>query len=116
AFTMKDLAGETITTSAFPGKVVLLSFWATWCPPCRLEIPELIELQKRYKGQLQVIGVSMDDDGPQQVAQFAARVGITYSIVMGSPEIVREYGGVPALPTNFLINPQGKVVQKHIGL
>lgn len=115
-FLVNDLQGHMISTAQFHGHVVLLSFWATWCPPCRLEIPELIELQKRYKGQLQVIGVSMDDDGPQQVAQFAARVGINYSIVMGSPEIVREYGGVPALPTNFLINPQGKVVQKHIGL
>lgn len=115
-FLVNDLQGHMISTAQFHGHVVLLSFWATWCPPCRLEIPELVELQKRYKDQLQVIGVSMDDDGPQQVAQFAARVGINYSIVMGSSEIVREYGGVPALPTNFLIDRDGKVVQKHVGL
>lgn len=115
-FLVNDLQGHAISTAQFRGHVVLLSFWATWCPPCRLEIPELVELQKRYKDQLQVIGVSMDDDGPREVAQFAARVGINYSIVMGSSEIVREYGGVPALPTNFLIDPQGKVVQKHVGL
>ncbi|MGH9735662.1 MAG: TlpA disulfide reductase family protein [Candidatus Acidiferrales bacterium] len=116
AFLVNDLQGHVLSTAQFHGHVVLLSFWATWCPPCRLEIPELEELQSRYKDQLQVIGISMDDDGPQQVARFAARVGINYSIVMGSSEIVREYGGVPALPTNFLINPQGKVVQKHVGL
>lgn len=115
-FLVNDLQGHVISTAQFHGHVVLLTFWATWCPPCRLEIPELVTLQSRYKNQLQVIGVSMDDDGPQQVAQFAAHFGINYSIVMGSPEIVREYGGVPALPTNFLINPEGKVVQKHVGL
>lgn len=115
-FLVNDLQGHVISSAQFRGHVVLLSFWATWCPPCRLEIPELVELQNRYKDQLQVIGVSMDDDGPRQVAQFAARAGINYSIVMGSSEIVREYGGVPALPTNFLIDPQGKVVQKHVGL
>lgn len=95
----------------------MLNFWATWCPPCRIEIPELIALQARYKDQLQVIGVSMDDDAsPQEIAQFAARAGINYSIVLGSAEIAREYGGVPALPTNFIIGPDGKVVQKHVGL
>lgn len=115
-FLVNDLQGHVISTAQFHGHVVLLTFWATWCPPCRLEIPELVTLQNRYKDQLQIIGVSMDDDGPQQVAQFAAHFGINYSIVMGSPEIVREYGGVPALPTNFLISPEGKVVQKHVGL
>jgi thiol-disulfide isomerase/thioredoxin len=116
-FLLNDLQGHVISTASFPGHIVLLNFWATWCPPCRLEIPELIELQKRYKDQLQIIGISMDDDvSPQQVEQFAARAGINYSIVMGSPEIAREYGGVPALPTNFMIGPDGKVVQKHVGL
>ncbi|HTU32364.1 MAG TPA: TlpA disulfide reductase family protein [Candidatus Acidoferrum sp.] len=115
-FLVNDLQGHVISTAQFRGHVVLLSFWATWCPPCRLEIPELETLQSRYKDQLQIIGVSMDDDGPRQVAQFAERVGINYSVVMGSAEIAREYGGVPALPTNFLINPEGKVVQKHVGL
>ncbi len=115
-FLVNDLQGHVISTADFRGHVVLLSFWATWCEPCRLEIPELEKLQSRYKKQLQIIGVSMDDAPPQEVAQFAERAGINYSIVMGSPEIVKEYGGVPALPTNFLINPEGKVVQKHVGL
>jgi thiol-disulfide isomerase/thioredoxin len=116
-FLVNDLLGHVISTANWQGHVVLLNFWATWCPPCRLEIPELIKLQSRYKDQLQIIGVAMDDDSsPKEVEQFAARNGINYSIVMGSPEIAKEYGGVPALPTNFIINPEGKVVQKHVGL
>jgi thiol-disulfide isomerase/thioredoxin len=115
-FLVSDLQGNVISTASFPGHVVLLSFWATWCPPCREEIPELKELQSRYKSQLQIVGVSLDDSPPQQVWEFAKHAGINYSIVMGSPEIIKEYGGVPALPTNFLIDPNGKVVQKHVGL
>lgn len=115
-FLLTDLQGHVISTAQFPGHVVLLSFWATWCPPCREEIPELKELQSRYKDQLQVIGVSLDDEPAQQVAQFMVRAGINYSVVMGSPEITQEYGGVPALPTNFLIDRRGRVVQKHVGL
>jgi len=115
-FLLMDLQGHVISTAQFPGHVVLLSFWATWCPPCREEIPELKELQSRYKDQLQVIGVSLDDEPARQVAQFVVRAGINYSVVMGSPEITQEYGGVPALPTNFLIDRRGRVVQKHVGL
>jgi thiol-disulfide isomerase/thioredoxin len=119
-FTMKDLSGETISSSAFPGKVVLLSFWATWCPPCRLEIPELIDLQKRYKDKLQIIGISMDEtDTPaevQHVHDVAAELGINYPVVLADQKLVDEYGGVPALPTTFVLNTNGRVVQKHMGL
>ncbi|HXU48681.1 MAG TPA: TlpA disulfide reductase family protein [Candidatus Binatia bacterium] len=120
AFTMKDLAGETITTSAFPGKVVLLSFWATWCPPCRLEIPELIDLQKRYKDKLQIIGISMDDtDTPAEIKHVhdvATELGINYPVILADQKLIDEYGGVPALPTTFVLNTNGRVVQKHTGL
>jgi thiol-disulfide isomerase/thioredoxin len=115
-FLLADLNGNVISTAAWHGHVVLLSFWATWCPPCREEIPELAELQNRYKNQLEIIGVSLDDSPPQEVRQFAQKAGVNYSIVMGSPEITKEYGGVPALPTNFIIDPEGRVVQKHVGL
>lgn len=116
-FLLNDLQGHAISTAEFHGHVVLLVFWATWCPPCRLEIPELEQLQNRYPKQLQVVGVSMDEGvSPQQLGEFAKRAGINYSIVKGSPEIEKEYGGVPALPTNFIIAPDGKVVQKHVGL
>ena len=115
-FLVNDLDGRIISTADLHGKVVLVNFWATWCPPCREEIPELIELSKRYKDQLQIIGISMDDAPAGQVRQFAKQIGITYPVVMGSGAIEAEYGGVPALPTSFVISPEGRVVQKHAGL
>jgi len=115
-FLVTDLEGQTISTVALKGKVILVNFWATWCPPCREEIPELIELQSKYKDQLQIIGVSMDEDAsPNQVRAFAAKAGINYPVVMGK-DIAAEYGGVPALPTSFVVNRDGGVVQKHVGL
>lgn len=115
-FLGKDLDGNIVSTAEWPGKVVFVNFWATWCPPCREEIPILIELQKKYKDGLQVIGVSLDDGSPEEVKEFAQLAGINYPIVMRSRELVAAYGGVPALPTSFLVNKEGKIVQKHQGL
>ncbi|HUJ33170.1 MAG TPA: TlpA disulfide reductase family protein [Candidatus Acidoferrum sp.] len=115
-FLVADLNGNIISTADFHGKVVLLNFWATWCPPCREEIPEMIDLATRYKDRLQVIGVSMDDGPEDEVRDFAKQIGMNYPVVMWSREMVREYGGVPALPTSFVISPEGRVVQKHVGL
>ncbi len=115
-FLVSDLDGNIISTASWHGKVVLLNFWATWCPPCREEIPEMIELSNRYKDRLQIIGVSMDDAPPEEVNAFAKNMGINYPIVMGSQAISTEYGGVPALPTSFVLNTDGRIVQKHEGL
>lgn len=115
-FLLPDLSGNIVSTADWHGKVVLLNFWATWCGPCREEVPELIELQARYKDQLQIVAASMDETSPRQVKEFAQQFGINYSIVMASPEMLDEYGGVPALPTCFVISPEGRVVQKHVGL
>jgi thiol-disulfide isomerase/thioredoxin len=115
-FLVNDLDGHAVSTAAWKGKVVFLNFWATWCPPCRAEIPVLIDLANRYKDRLQIVGVSLDDGDPAEVKNFAAHAGINYPIIMASREIVAEYGGVPALPTMFVVNPDGKVVQKHEGL
>jgi thiol-disulfide isomerase/thioredoxin len=115
-FLVADIDGAPISTADWHGKVVLLNFWATWCPPCREEIPEMIALANRYKDRLQIIGISMDDGPPEEVREFAKQMGINYPVVMWSREIIREYGGVPALPTSFIINPEGRVVQKHVGL
>jgi thiol-disulfide isomerase/thioredoxin len=116
AFLLRDLSGKIVSTADWKGKVVILNFWATWCPPCREEIPELVQLQARYKDKLQVIGASEDDDEPQKVEQFVQRYGINYPIVMATKELIDNYGGVPALPTSFLIDAQGRVMQKHTGL
>ncbi|HEY0703386.1 MAG TPA: TlpA disulfide reductase family protein [Candidatus Acidoferrales bacterium] len=115
AFLVNDISGNPVSTASWKGKVVLLNFWATWCPPCRAEVPMLVDLANRYKDRVQVVGVSLDD-GPDEVKQFVKDEGINYPVVMASREIVAEYGGVPALPTLFVVNPDGKVVQKHEGL
>ena len=116
AFLVNDLDGNPVSTAAWKGKVVFINFWATWCPPCRAEIPVLIDLANRYKDRLQVVGVSVDDGDPAEVKKFASRAGINYPVVMADRAIVAEYGGVAALPTLFVVNPDGNVVQKHEGL
>ena len=116
-FLVRDIDGNVISTAEWKDKVVLLNFWATWCPPCREEVPELVDLQTRYKDRLQVIGISMDDpEDIRTVKKFAVQEGVNYPIVMASREIILEYGGVPALPTSFVVNTESKVVQKHVGL
>ncbi len=115
-FLLRDINGKIVSTADWKGKVVILNFWATWCPPCREEIPELVQLQARYKDKLQIIGASEDDDGPQKVQQFVQRYGMNYPVVMATKELIDNYGGVPALPTSFLIDPQGRIMQKHTGL
>jgi len=96
--------------------VVLVNFWATWCPPCREEIPELLQLKKEFQGRLEIVGISEDEDPPEAVLKFARQKGMNYPIVMATEQLIGAYGGVPALPTSFLIDTQGRVVQKHSGL
>ena len=115
-FVLRDLDGKIVSTEDWKGKVVILNFWATWCPPCRQEIPELIRLQTAYKDKLQIVGASEDDDAPQKVREFVQQHGMNYPVVMATKELADNYGGVPALPTSFIIDPQGRVVQKHTGL
>ena len=114
--TLDSLDGQTLTTSALRGRVTLVNFWATWCGPCREEIPDLVALQDRYPDQLQVIGVSTDEGDTGKVVSFASEWDINYPIVMATPEIHREFPGVFALPTTFIIDPEGRIVQTHVGL
>ena len=116
AFQARDLTGKVVSTADWKGKAVLLNFWATWCPPCRVEIPILIALQRKYEGRLLIIGVSEDDGSPEEVLKFANSAGINYPVVMATPELLAAWGGVAALPTTFLINPEGRVLQRHRGL
>jgi thiol-disulfide isomerase/thioredoxin len=115
-FLVNDLDGNVVSTAQWQGKVVLLNFWATWCPPCREEIPILVDLARKYKDSLLIVGISLDDASANEVRQFTKAFHVNYPIVMWSRELVAEYGGVPALPTTFLINKDGRVVQKHEGL
>jgi thiol-disulfide isomerase/thioredoxin len=115
-FKLGDLDGKPLTLAAAHGKVVLLNFWATWCGPCREEIPDLIALQAKYKDNLQIIGISVDDDEADIVKKVVLQTGINYPVAMASPEVRMQYGGVTALPTSFVLDAEGRVVQKHEGL
>jgi thiol-disulfide isomerase/thioredoxin len=116
AFQLNDLDGRPLSLSEAKGKIVLLNFWATWCGPCRAEIPDLVDLQKRYSDKLEIIALATDEDDPDEVRRFILQAGINYRVAMVSDEIRRDYGGVAALPTSFVIDPQGRIVQKHVGL
>lgn len=117
-FVLKDLNGNTVRLADLRGKAVLLNFWATWCAPCKVEIPWFIDLQKQYGPQgLQVVGVSMDDDTSRAaVVKFAREMGINYPILIGDDKTADAYGGVQALPTTFYIGRDGKLVNRVYGL
>ena len=114
--TMQTIDGELLEMSDLRGKVVLVNFWATWCGPCREEIPYLASLTERYPEHLVVIGVSEDAGGVDMVEAFADQYGVNYPIVMSTPEIKRAFPGVFALPTSFVVDPDGQMVQTHVGL
>lgn len=111
-----DLDGRPVTTAAFRGKVIIVNFWATWCPPCREEIPDLVALQEKYKDHLQIIGVSQDSGSPDQVRRFAAEHRMNYPTLLSTPEIETLFPGIYALPTSFILDRDGKLAQKHVGL
>jgi thiol-disulfide isomerase/thioredoxin len=115
-FTAPDLSGRQVSTGTLRGKVVLVNFWATWCPPCREEIPDLVALQQKYPEQLQIIGISQDSAPAPVVQQFAAARGMNYPTVMSTPEIEKLFPGVYALPTTFVIDREGRLAKKHVGM
>lgn len=114
-FTLPQLDGQDLRLSSYRGKVVLLDFWASWCEPCRVETPHLIELQQKYGDQgLQIIGVSMDDS-PEPARAFYQQFHMNYPVVMGTAKTGELYGGVLGLPIAFMINRDGRIYAKHIG-
>lgn len=117
-FTLERLdGGGNMRLSDLRGKAVLLNFWATWCGPCKIETPWLVELQKQYGAQgLQVVGVAMDDSGREDIEKFAKEMGVNYPVLLGKEAVGEAYGGVPALPESFFIGRDGKIVDRIIGL
>ena len=116
-WTLKDLNGKTVSLSDFKGKVVVLDIWATWCPPCRAEIPHFIEIQNEFKGQgVTVVGLSVDSSGPAAVAEFAKSNGMNYPIVMADEKTAVAYGADQGIPTSVVIDANGNIVGTHLGL
>jgi peroxiredoxin len=113
-FTRPDLSGKPVSLSGLRGKLVLVDFWASWCPPCIIEVPHLIALKKRHAGKLEIVGVSMDDD-VASAREVAARHPFNYPLVMGDVALGKSFGGVLGLPALFLIGSDGKMVQSWRG-
>lgn len=114
-FSVTDLSGQTLQLSRYRGKVVVLNFWATWCSPCRSEIPRFVDLQKKYgRDGLQIIGISLDDD-PKLVRGFYQELGMNYPVAIGDAKLAEQYGGILGLPVSFLISRDGRIHAKHVG-
>jgi thiol-disulfide isomerase/thioredoxin len=114
-FRVTDTNGKVHTLAGYKGKWVLVNYWATWCPPCQEEIPDLIALHENRNNNLVVIGVAMDYRNAKQVTDFADGLLVEYPIVLGTPEVVRQIGPVQGLPTTYLYNPDGKMVAQQVG-
>lgn len=114
-FQLPSVGGGTRSLESFNGKVVILDFWATWCPPCRREIPDFIDLQKTYGGKgLAVVGIALDEEA--KVRTFVQQNGINYDVLIGDRNVASDYGGIKSIPTTFVIDRSGTVVAKFVGL
>jgi thiol-disulfide isomerase/thioredoxin len=116
SMSLRDLDGTAIDPARWRGKVVILNFWATWCGPCRDEIPVLMALQEHYRDSLQVIGLSIDTGSPAKVRQYTQAVGVNYPIAIADQALQDAFGGVPAVPSTFVVRPDAGIIQKHVGL
>jgi thiol-disulfide isomerase/thioredoxin len=116
SFSVTDLDGGAITPASLAGKVVLVNFWATWCGPCRAEMPMLVAMQDRYRDHLVVVGLSIDEGPADVVRAFARQMGVNFPIAIVGDEVQRAFGGVPSVPMTFVVNRTGGIVQRHTGL
>ena len=115
-FTLQSIEGENISLSDYLGKTVIIDFWATWCPPCRKAIPDLIALKNEYGDDIEIIGISVDDANTrEEVAPFSEQMGINYPVVYGNIPLTQRYGNIRSIPTSFVVDPEGKIISKHIG-
>jgi peroxiredoxin len=116
-FTLEALDGKNVSLSSYRGQAVLLNFWATWCGPCKIEMPWFVELQKEYGPQgLQIVGVAMDDASKEDIQKFVKEMGVNYTVLLGKESVGQSYGGVDVLPTTFFIDRDGKIVSREFGL
>ncbi len=115
-FKLQDLNGKTVRLSDFKGKPVLIDFWATWCPPCRASIPEIVKLHKTYGSKgLVVISISLDEGDWDAVKSFATEVGITYPVLKGNDDVNSQFN-VRSIPMVVIVNKEGKIVKRYLGV
>ena len=115
-FALSDLSGKSVNWTQFDGKVVLVDFWATWCPPCRRSIPDLSELHGKFADRgFAVVGISLDQNGPEKVAQFAKQMQIPYTVVMGNQQVTLDWNIGSAIPVAFLVDREGAIVDRFVG-
>ena len=116
-FALKDLQGNLVDLASYKGKVLFLNFWATWCPPCRAEIPGFIEAYKTYKDKgLEILGISFDRKSPENLLAIVNNIHINYPVALATPKIVEDYEPGDAIPATIIIDRAGKIRQRHIGL
>jgi len=115
-FHLRTMEGRTIELQNLQGKVVVLNFWATWCPPCRAEIPGLLEVYRKHRTKgLEIVGISLDSDGWTKVSPLMHELNIDYPVVLGNTDVVNAYGGIRAIPTTVIVDREGKIVDKVVG-
>jgi thiol-disulfide isomerase/thioredoxin len=110
------LDGRIISSADWRGRVTIVNFWATWCGPCREETADFIALQRRYPDEVRIVGFSVDEDAPDLVRRWVAERGVNYPVAMAGAELQARFGGIEAVPTSFVIDREGRIVQRHVGL
>lgn len=114
---LKDLSGREVSLSSYRGKVLLVDFWATWCAPCEEAIPHLMKLHERYRDQgMTVLGIALDVGGAKVVAPYVEERKMNYPILLGDERTAGAFGGIPGVPTSFIIDRSGRIVRRYVGL
>lgn len=117
AFSVKSLDGKTLALSDLKGKIVVVNFWATWCPPCRAEIPDFVEVYNRFKPKgLEIVGISVDEMTPQQLQPFIVKNKMSYPVAMATAKLLKDYGPISAIPTTFVVDKKGVVRYAQEGM